>query len=167
MRPRFFCSWSAFSEPSVNRPEPCDVNRLFADLLQIMRKSILQPAMIKTHLELDPALPRVTTEKNSLSQVFVNLVNNAAQAMSGGGNIHIKTAYVPASEKRFSAAAQAAAQGRAVITIRDDGPGIPESIQTRLFEPFNSSKGAGHSGLGLSNPTQSDQRVKRNHCVPK
>ncbi len=40
--------------------------------------------------------------------------------------------------------------GRAIITLSDDGPGIPAEIQEKLFEPFMTTKEQGHSGLGLS-----------------
>lgn len=71
-----------------------------------------------------------------LNQVFMNLLINAAQAIDGQGNIWITTR---------------ATQDKAVISIRDDGRGIPESIQAKIFDPFFTSKDVGEgTGLGLS-----------------
>ena len=73
-----------------------------------------------------------------LHQVFMNLLTNAAQALSDGrgGVIHIRTARVG---------------GDVVITIADNGPGIPTDVLPRIFDPFFTTKDVGEgSGLGLS-----------------
>jgi signal transduction histidine kinase len=137
-----------FSTPATDALEILDINRMLKDILAIVDSSILKPAMIRLEFTPDPSAPGIRTEKNSLKQVVINLVKNAAEAMPEGGNIHVSTQF-------HDAASQDPGQGQASydrveILIRDDGPGIPEDISQHLFEPFHSTKKEGHSGLGLS-----------------
>ena len=64
--------------------------------------------------------------------------------MNKGGNLHFKTRH---RGKPFETTET---RGFVEITVSDDGPGIPAEIKSRIFEPFVSSKGGAHSGLGLS-----------------
>jgi signal transduction histidine kinase len=73
-----------------------------------------------------------------LQEVFINLITNAIHAVSSqdGGNIWLST-FIN--------------EGKVVIQVKDDGPGIDESIRDRLFDPFVSTKPTGQgTGLGLS-----------------
>lgn len=141
---------SAFSQPAIKHTESVDINLLITDLLKILEKSILLPSGIDIHLSLDSALPEIDSEKNSLKQVMINLIQNAAEAMPNGGNIFIETEPIRNPMEKPADGPPKHPPGNIKITIRDDGPGLPESIKSHLFEPFISSKGAGHSGLGLS-----------------
>jgi PAS domain S-box-containing protein len=86
-------------------------------------------------------IPLVLADDARLTQVFINLLVNAAQAI-GSGNPE-------ANEIRVSTSTDAA--GRAVIEVRDTGPGIPAAIMDRLFDPFFTTKPVGlGTGLGLS-----------------
>lgn len=80
----------------------------------------------------------VVGREGKLCQVFVNLLVNAAQALDGGATelneVVIETAIV---------------DGRAVVSVSDNGPGISPAVQRTLFDPFVTTKGHG-SGLGLS-----------------
>jgi two-component system nitrogen regulation sensor histidine kinase GlnL len=97
----------------------------------------------------DPSLPPVAGDRDQLIQVFLNLVKNAAEAVTDGdGEISISTGYQhglrlarPGSDRRT--------QLPLVITISDNGEGIPEDIQTHLFDPFVTTKSGG-TGLGLA-----------------
>jgi signal transduction histidine kinase len=81
-----------------------------------------------------PALVRGHRQK--LTQVFVNLMTNAAQAVPQGGHIDVSTTL-----------REDAVEAR----VADDGPGIPEEVRPHLFQPFFSTKPEGEgSGLGLS-----------------
>jgi two-component system NtrC family sensor kinase len=80
--------------------------------------------------------PRIGCYPGQLSQVWMNLLVNAAQAMNGRGEIWL-TSRVE--------------DDRAVVTLRDNGPGIPEEIITKIFDPFFTTKEVGEgTGLGLS-----------------
>ncbi len=81
---------------------------------------------------------KINGVKNQLTQVLVNLIHNAIQAMGEIGNGEIR---ITASEKN----------GEVLISVTDNGPGIPESIRAHIFDPFFSTKKAGDgTGLGLS-----------------
>jgi signal transduction histidine kinase len=84
-------------------------------------------------------LPRIQADPEQLKEVLVNLVVNACEAIEGGGSIIIQ------EEEGF-----AEPLGR-VVTIRliDNGPGIPNSVQERVLQPFFTTKEEG-TGLGLS-----------------
>ena len=135
---------SDFSIPALRPTDSVDVNQLVSDLMKIIEPSLLAPLGIAVNLELAPDLPPLAAERNGLKQGLINLVKNAAEAMPRGGNIFIATCRLgPAKGVRAPA-------GELEITVRDDGPGLPEEVQARIFEPFNSAKGGGHAGLGLS-----------------
>jgi two-component system nitrogen regulation sensor histidine kinase GlnL len=109
-------------------------------------------ARIKFIESYDPSLPHVHGNRDQLIQVLLNLVKNAAEAIAGmerpDGEIHLSTGFQHGV--RLSAASK---RGRAnlplFVSVRDNGPGIPEDIRRHLFEPFISTKAAG-SGLGLA-----------------
>jgi len=71
-------------------------------------------------------------------------MKNSSEAMTEGGNLFFKTRYLGAPAENGKS------QGFVEITVSDDGPGISDEMKSSLFEPFVSSKGGGHSGLGLS-----------------
>jgi CheY-like chemotaxis protein/anti-sigma regulatory factor (Ser/Thr protein kinase) len=81
------------------------------------------------------SLPLVTGSSSELREVFVNLINNAIDAMPQGGKITIKT-----FRKDNDLA----------IVIEDTGAGIPKAIRDRIFEPFFTTKGPQSTGLGMS-----------------
>ena len=140
---------SDFSQPRVQQKELVDINTLISDFIRITHESLLLRSSIKTNLDLEPSLPTLVTDKNGLKQVFVNLIKNAVEAMPEGGNLNINTRLAPNGLRKLEKDA-IGDQTYVEITISDDGSGIPDSIKSRLFEPFVSSKGEGHSGLGLS-----------------
>ena len=99
----------------------------------------------------DPSLPAAWANRDELIQVFLNLVKNAAEAITQSGmdgEICISTAY------QHGVRLAPPNGGRRVnlplmVTIRDSGPGIPPDVEKNLFDPFVTTKAAG-SGLGLA-----------------
>jgi signal transduction histidine kinase len=80
-------------------------------------------------------LPHVCGQTGELNQVWTNLLDNAIDAVDGHGSITIRTA---------------TENGRVLVEIADDGPGIPEDVRERIFEPFYTTKDVGEgTGLGL------------------
>jgi two-component system nitrogen regulation sensor histidine kinase GlnL len=103
----------------------------------------------------DPSLPSVWGNRDQLVQVILNLVKNAAEAVtdgqaggSGRGEIQLITAYQP-GVRIAAAGSQSRQHLPLLVTVRDNGPGIPDDIRPHLFDPFISSKPSG-SGLGLA-----------------
>jgi signal transduction histidine kinase len=83
----------------------------------------------------DPDLPRISSYGSELNQVWTNLIDNAADAMKGKGELRIRTMQ----------------EGEEVLVeFVDNGPGIPPEIQTKIFDPFFTTKPMGEgTGLGL------------------
>jgi two-component system nitrogen regulation sensor histidine kinase GlnL len=104
-------------------------------------------ARIKFIESYDPSLPHVHGNRDQLIQVLLNLVKNAAEAIAGtdrpDGEIHLSTGF------QHGVRLSAAANLPLFVSVRDNGPGIPEDIRRHLFEPFISTKATG-SGLGLA-----------------
>jgi C4-dicarboxylate-specific signal transduction histidine kinase len=97
-------------------------------------------------VDLEVPGPQVLGEPGRVQQVVINLVNNARDALTEHrnpergaiGRIEVRIEVDPAD-------------GNAVLTVQDDGPGIPEKVMPRLFEPFFTTKPSGKgTGLGLS-----------------
>ncbi len=117
-----------------------NVNDQISNMLKILTVSLLDPAGIEADFTPEPLLVEISTEQDKLKQIIINLVKNSAEAMSRGSSISITTS---------NRVKDNITKG-IVITISDDGPGIPEKIREKLFSPFMTTKGHGHSGLGLS-----------------
>jgi signal transduction histidine kinase/HD-like signal output (HDOD) protein len=141
---------SDFSNLKLQPTDRLDINALLSDVIRITQKALLLKANINVHLELDPSLPPVVTEKNNLKQIFINLIKNASEAMPHGGNLYISTRYDSKYLEAKLEQGKRSDLGNVEIIIRDDGPGIPDSLKSQLFEPFATSKGEAHAGLGLS-----------------
>ena len=122
--------------------EIVDINNTLYDLSKLLKSSVLEPSQIALHFTPDPQLPPFAGNRGNLVQVFTNLLKNSIEAMPAGGNIFIHNCHRPKRTKN--------GEGHILVEIRDDGPGIPQSIMQRLFEPGNSSKGPENFGLGLS-----------------
>ena len=132
-------SMKEFSHVShTDAPTFFDVNKGIANTLVITRNVYKHVAEVKTELG---DIPEILCHADQLNQVFLNLIVNSAQSIEaqkkdGLGLIEIRT-WADASHVHCS--------------IRDDGPGIPEDIRSRIFNPFFTTKEAGHgTGLGLS-----------------
>lgn len=89
---------------------------------------------IDVQLSADAGDARIAIDQAALARVFVNLVQNAHEAAPGGVCVRL------ASQRT---------DGRVAITVADDGPGVPEDVRARLFEPYFTTKSAG-TGLGLA-----------------
>jgi two-component system NtrC family sensor kinase len=105
---------------------------------------LLKNQLMAQHIELtftaEPGLPEVEVHANQIKQVFVNIINNAAQAIRSADT----------KDGRVTVAAKCWLDGVAV-SISDNGPGMPESVARHVFEPFFSTKSEGEgTGLGLS-----------------
>ena len=70
--------------------------------------------------------------------------------MQAGGNLFIQTRHLPPPISGKHVHGKKDFNGYVEIQFKDDGPGIPEDIKEKLFDPYVSSKEGGHSGLGLS-----------------
>ena len=142
-----------FGEKPIER-RAVNIHRVLEHVRRLAQSGVAQGVRI-TEIY-DPSLPPAWGNRDQLVQVVLNLVKNAAEAIQGepslsergGGEIVLTTSYqhgvrlaVPATGERQHLPL--------VVTVRDNGPGIPEDMRRFLFEPFVSSKPSG-SGLGLA-----------------
>jgi signal transduction histidine kinase len=118
------------------------------DMTLRLLKPRLESSGIQVELVREKTLPELMADPDQLKEVMVNLLVNACEVMIKGGVIRIVE-----KEERDESGRRAA-----TITFRDNGPGIPESIQESIFQPFFSTKEEG-TGLGLSIAS----RIVENH----
>ena len=103
--------------------------------------ALIKETIAKDHrkIELLPGFEgNVEAFPSELRQVFTNVIKNAVEATAEGGNIRI-----------YSEASQQSGRDGVVVQVVDDGSGIPEQLQSRLFSPFVSTKEERGTGLGL------------------
>jgi len=124
-----------FSRASKTEKEPVALNSLIRRLLVLFQYEA-QRRQIVIELELDEEIPCCVADENKISQVFMNLITNALQAMESGGTLRISTAL----------------EGELCrIAFGDTGAGIAPEIIPHIFDPFFSTKKVGEgTGLGLS-----------------
>lgn len=124
------------------------INDLVLQSLQLLAYD-LRTHNVTVFTQLSPDIPPIWADSHQLQQLIINLINNAAQAIAEtkqNGYLTITTTVKAASQEDD-------APGTPVVrlTFQDDGPGIPEPIQSRIFEPFFTTKAEGlGTGLGLS-----------------
>lgn len=132
---------------NVRPPQKRPVN--IHDVLDRARKST--EVGFGEHMEIvddyDPSLPPTLADSDQLTQVFLNLFKNAAQAAKGNGKICIRTFYEHKLRVRARDGSDKALPLQ--IEIIDNGPGIPPDIAANVFEPFVSGRENG-TGLGLA-----------------
>jgi signal transduction histidine kinase len=115
------------------RMEADDVAGVVREIVDFARPEI-ERASCKVALEIEPDLPPALFDEAQIRQALLNLLRNAREAMSSGGDIDVGVA----------------AEGMSVVvSVRDRGGGIPDDIRARVFDPFFSTKGEG-TGLGLA-----------------
>lgn len=124
--------------------QPTDVHELVQQTLDLYREEMTREG-IDVRLRLAPSCPPILADRDQLQQVFVNLINNARQAMTDSG---VGTTLTVETEVLENAAGQASALS---IQFSDNGPGIAPQALTRLFEPFFTTKRTGE-GMGLGLP---------------
>lgn len=124
-----------FYRPASSMACDLDLNRAVQDALAIANKK-LQQAHVQVNVRLAPELPPVWGSANQLSQVFLNIIINALEAMNDGGNLWVGTAYH-------------AERDQVVAAFRDSGTGIIPEVREHFFEPFHTTKPNG-TGLGLA-----------------
>ncbi len=139
----------SFSNPIKNKYELVDINTLLADLFSILSKSVFYSSKLQIHFTPDYDLPAILTDESGIKQIIINLIKNSAEAMMDGGNIYIKTSSAHGDDTGAGLNAPDSIDS-VKITLLDDGPGMADDVFSHLFEPFISTKGKGHSGLGLS-----------------
>lgn len=110
-----------------------DIHQCIESALTILQHKLKNRILIHRHYE---AFSAVDALPGKLNQVFLNILDNASQAIEGRGEIHISTQMK---------------DGSVMIQFKDNGTGMCNEVKNRIFEPFFTTKGVGKgTGLGLS-----------------
>lgn len=125
-------------KPRPTEKKPCDLNRLVARTLALVRGTMGRGIAVDE--ELCTSLPAVCADETGLQQALINLCLNARDAMPKGGRLTVATEVVPAAEGQSSAEVR--------LCVRDSGPGMEVTVRENLFVTPVSSKARG-TGLGL------------------
>ncbi len=123
-----------FSRPPRAERYPIRLQDVLDDVLRLVDGE-LKKNQIRVVRDLPADLPQVMASPDQMTEVFLNLILNARDAMPDGGVLTLR-GRVEGDE--------------VVVEVEDTGIGIPEEIQGRIFEPFFTTKGEGGTGLGLA-----------------
>ncbi len=125
----------SFARQEPARTSSVDVEEILRRVIEVMQYS-LEVDNVRTELRF-AGVPEVDADQGQLEQVFLNLVNNAQQALQpGGGEIVITTSDT---------------DGYLRVSVADNGPGVPAEMRDRVFEPFFTTHDEGSGqGMGLS-----------------
>jgi len=117
--------------------ELTDINWLLSETITFLENEA-RHREITVQQHYDERLPRIATDAAQLQQVFLNIIDNAIDAIGKGGTVDVKTCYNSMGDE-------------VVVEFKDNGPGIPKKILERIFDPFFTTKGVkAGTGLGLS-----------------
>lgn len=126
-----------FSRHSQSASEPVDINDSLLEVIKLV-EHVFSLNHIKIYKSLDENIPPLTGDKERLRQVWLNLLNNAADAIGQDGVIYVKSKLCSHRQ-------------RLVVSISDTGKGIKEEHLSKIFDPFFTTKQVGKgTGLGLS-----------------
>jgi two-component system, NtrC family, sensor kinase len=117
--------------------EDVNINEVISQTITFLQNEARYRA-IEIHTGFQKDLPFVASDSAQLQQVFLNIIDNAIDAIGKDGNIHIRTMAVHDPRE-------------VIITIKDSGPGIPKEKLDKIFDPFFTTKKVGEgTGLGLT-----------------
>lgn len=130
-----------YARPVAAQPVPVNVNNILEKAVYFIEKHPSFTAgdtQTKIVKELDDTLPEIVGDPQQLQQVFLNLLLNAVDAISGGGEITVGTCH--------------AEKGKAIaVELHNTGKGIPPELMEKIFQPFFTTKAKGKgTGLGLA-----------------
>jgi two-component system, NtrC family, sensor kinase len=117
--------------------ETVDVNKTLSETIDFLANESRYRS-IDIQSDYAPDLPKITSDSSQLQQVFLNILNNAIDAIGKNGEVMIKTKHLPKNSELS-------------VEITDNGPGIPKEKIAKIFDPFFTTKEVGKgTGLGLS-----------------
>jgi len=139
----------AFSRKQVFQPRVANLNALVTDLEKMLKRLIGED--IELQLNLDSKLGAVRVDPSQVDQIIMNLAVNARDAMPRGGKIDIETANVELDDEYCRLHMSVQPGPYVMLAVSDTGIGMDKETQSRIFEPFFSTKEEGKgTGLGLS-----------------
>ncbi len=132
---------SAFARPDALNVKPTQLNDVINSTLDLMRLDKRMKNTIQIEVDLDAQLPRIMVDEGQMSQVFINILINALDAMPNGGKLKVATHQGHDDHGNHSI----------MVEFTDSGVGIPSRELQKIFDPFYTTKEPGKgTGLGLS-----------------
>ena len=132
---------STFSRPDSTNIKEAQLNDILRSSLDLMRLDKRMKSTIEIAVNLDPELPKTMIDEGQISQIFINIILNALDAMPEGGKLSVATRR--GSDDQGSDAI--------LMEFADTGAGIPAGDIEKIFDPFYTTKEAGKgTGLGLA-----------------
>ncbi len=128
-----YLSFARLPKPKLH---PHDVNAVVESMLDFQREQ-LGARGVQLDVQLAGAVPRIEMDDGQIRQALLNLIRNAADAVSESGNGHVTVQTRMAGRKQVE------------LVVTDDGPGMTEDMVAKVFDPFFSTKEGG-TGLGLA-----------------
>jgi signal transduction histidine kinase len=126
----------AYSKERKPETQLCQVNQICKEAAELIYDR-MQAKKGKLNLDLDQELPRINVDPQGIHRCLLNLLTNAVDAVEeDDGEVRISTHYQE--------------ENGMLITVEDNGSGIPEQISQRIFDVFFSTKGSQGTGLGLA-----------------
>jgi PAS domain S-box-containing protein len=139
----------AFSRRQALDPKPTSVNALVMSMVDLVKRSAGPAITLRVRLQAAPWL--TLCDPNQLESALLNLANNARDAMPEGGVIAIETENATISPLQAGRYGDLKPGEYVLVTVRDDGAGMPPDVLARAFDPFFTTKPMGQgTGLGLS-----------------
>jgi signal transduction histidine kinase len=137
---RFVTEFLSYARQPPLNLMPEDLNGLIRKTTTLFEEKLREKKIVLLE-DLDPHLPMFPMDSHQIGQVIANLLINAMDAMSEGGKLEIATKAVKNTASEYS-------QIKLLMTMKDNGVGIPEDDLTGIFDPFFTTKESG-AGLGL------------------
>jgi two-component system cell cycle sensor histidine kinase/response regulator CckA len=139
----------AFARQQVSEPQVLDLNIVLTDLQPLLRRIVEENVQLE--LALGRELGEVKIDRSQLSQVILNLVANARDAMRKGGRLTLETSNAYLGEAYAREHLDVVPGPYVQLSVTDSGEGMDKETIGRIFEPFFTTKEKGSgSGLGLA-----------------
>jgi PAS domain S-box-containing protein len=139
----------AFSHQQVLAPQILDLNVVLQDLQPLLTRIIRES--IHFEMKLGQQVGSIKIDRSQLTQIILNLVANARDAMASGGRLKIETSNVELGESYTHEHVDVRPGPYVQLSVTDSGSGMDREIVIRIFEPFFTTKEQGRgSGLGLA-----------------
>lgn len=138
-----------FSRKRERINKPFDMREAINEIIPLIRLTNSGP--IELTASISEILPAVIGNPIEIQQVIMNLCKNAAEALKDSGRIDVTVRHVDVASKQFLSHGELHPGSYVLVSVVDDGAGIPKKVLPHVFEPFFTTKGAlGGTGLGLA-----------------
>ncbi|MEI9998321.1 MAG: ATP-binding protein [Verrucomicrobiota bacterium] len=138
-----------FSRRNVSAPKVTDLNDTVQNMSGMLQRLIREDIVLD--LKKAPKVYAVSVDESQIEQVIMNLVINAGDAMPKGGRVALSTSTTVLSQPLAYDGGEIEPNRYTVITVQDNGTGMTAEVRAKIYEPFFTTKPAGHgTGLGLA-----------------